>query len=270
MATTMPTLNRSIDFRDILASMGDDFKNLVANLTMTPEKKAAFIVEKAQNKALHAREMARQMRAKMMLIKDADDESMTVLESYEAKESKLVKLGGQLTALKNALGDAPENAAKVKDLEAQIGQVAGALQTLRSNPAYKTLEESYETAAEAYKVALNTANTSETSWKVLKDNLPMLVQAFAVYKDAQKAREEARGAAKDQFNPDTFMAGVAGDVAKAKADLRADKDVDRDLDEMKPVDPVEDLLAQHDASAATDDIKAEFEKAAAKQGKKSK
>jgi chromosome segregation ATPase len=265
MATPMPTLNKSITLQDVLADMAGDFKNFVANLTMTPDEKAERIVKKALDRALAARESARQMRTRLILIKNREDTIVTPLESFEDQEAKLIELGGKLTADKKKLAKDPlENAEKLAALDAQIGQVAQSLKTLRENPAYQTLQESYETASDAYKTALDTANRAETNWKVLKDNLPMLVQAFQVYQEAKKAREQARRGAEEQFDPNTFMNGVAADVNQAKAELRADEDVDRDLDASKPVDPVADMLAQYDAANADAGILAEFEQAAKK------
>ncbi len=256
---SMPTLNQSISFNDVLANMGDEFKNVVANLTMTSDQKAKYIVQKALDNALAKRETARRMRSKMILIKDADDASISVLEAYELKEKKLLTVGGELTAKKNALGDKADAA-----LDAQIGQVAKALKDLRDDVTYQTLEESYETAKEAYEIALETANKAEANYKVVSANLPMLVQAFEVYKEAKKDHDDAAAGAKDQFDPNTFMKGVAGDLQNAKADLRAAQDVDRDLDAMKPVDPVADLLAAHDAASVDAGILDEFAKAAKK------
>jgi hypothetical protein len=144
-------------------------------------------------------------------------------------------------------------------LEIQIGQVATTLKNLRENPAYATLSESFEAAQEAYETARNTANVAETNWKIVKDNLPALVQAFRVYKEAQQARIDAREASEDQFDPSTFMKGMEADLNEAKAALRADEQVDNDLDAMHPVDPAADLLAKFDAEKADAAILAEFE-----------
>lgn len=265
----MNTMNKSINFADVLSDMADDFKDYVANLTMTADEKADRIVKKALDRAMAFRVSAREMRLKMILIKDRDDNDITPLESFEDKDADLVKLGVKLTTkLEGLKEDAVKNADEIRAVEAQLGQISGALKTLRANPAYSTLTESYETAADAYKISLDTANRAETNYKILKDNLPMLVKAFDVYKEANQAREDARAGASEQFDPNTFMAGVAGDVAAAKAELRADEDVDRDLDESKPADPVADMLAAEDAQAADEDIMAEFAKAAKKKSKK--
>jgi hypothetical protein len=255
-----------MNMKDVVSSMGTQIQEWIVKTTMTPQQMADRMIQSKLETALAMRESARKAKTQMMLIKDADGGRVTPLEAFEKKEVDLVALGGRLVKQKNDLlaGGKTEDDPAVKAVTLQIGQASQALQALRANPSYKTLGESYDTASDAYKQALANAQQAEQQYEVLKANLPMLMQALEVYKNAQALKKQSEKDKISPFSADNFMSGVAADVQEQKVALRASEEVDRDLTPEKPNDPVTDMLAAHESENTDAGIMDEFAKAAKK------
>lgn len=261
MSTAM---NQAMTMPQIIAGWGKMAQEVLAR-TIPDEKKEELLLQAQLDKALAARKNARAVGAKMRALKDSETADKEPLEALEIREEKLVALGGKLLTQKKALlaANKTEADSDVSKITAQMGQVAAELASLREGQ-LGTMKATYQMLDESYRVALQTANTEETNYRTMKDNLPAIRAAIAAYRDAvattDRVRKDAAGSAKAQS---AFMSKLNTELRDVRATYRSDADVDRDLDAMKGV-TVDDMLAEHDKKSVDAGILAEFEAATKK------
>lgn len=264
----MEALVKALSVQDIMKSMESQIKSWFVHKTMSRAEIADAIIRKAEEQALMLRDQARKMRAQMLNIKDSGDNRVSRLEQFENDEKKFVTLGGDLYKDREKLLETlAADDTKVKALDLQMAQVSKALETLRANVEYVTLDGSYETAEKAYELAKKNATEADNTSKSMRESLPALIQALEVYDTTKKLAEDQAHQKVETFSAGNFMKDIQGDIEASMHDVRAAEDVERDLAPEEPNDPVRDMLAAREAEAANAEIMNEFAKAAKKSKK---
>ena len=234
------TLNQKLSVTDIMSGVFASAKNLFAN-TLSDQQKLDLIEQKLEIQVAEKRALARTVGAQMRALADPTTTDLEKLEALQARRAKLVELGG-----KN-LND-PAKLVAIQD------EMKGLDQLIAANQA------TYDTLKEAYAVAKANYETSLSALEKVRGQGQAILAAIGAHKDAQKMRDDAR----DTTSVDvSFMDDLMGELGQVKAEARADKDLDADLDASKSYNI--DAALKADESASVDSgLMAEFQAAAAK------
>lgn len=236
----MSILNQKLGFGDILKGVIASTKDLFAD-TLSDQQKLALIQDKLEAQVAEKRTLARTVGAQMRALADPSTTDLEKLEALQTRRAKLVELGGR------HLGDAAKLAA-IQD------EIHGLDQLIAANQAtYNTLKEAYDVAKSNYDQALK-------ALEQVRGQGQAILAALAAHKDAQKMRDDAR----DTESVDvSFMDDLTAELNQVKAEARADKDLDADLDASNSFNI--DTALKADESASVDaGLMAEFEAAARK------
>lgn len=252
---TSNAMNSRVSLGMIIEGWGNRFKNILAG-SLTPEEKLSAIVEEMGRDVAEKRVLARQIRAKMSAIADPDTATLEPLEAAKARRQKLVDLGGKLLAQSRD----PQNVDRVTALQTQMKQVSIEVQSVTQlidgqQATYDTLKESYDLAFATYQQALS-------AFEQARDNGPAILDAIRAHEDALKVRDQARAGAQKRADA-SFLTDLQKELSGAQANLRADKELENDLDATNP-HSVDAMLAADEATHVEDSLMAEFEAAAAK------
>jgi hypothetical protein len=229
------TLNKYLDFSDVLKGLSDSITNILTS-GMNDEEKLNAVLDKMANQVQDLRVKARKAGAEMRALSDPDTAALEPLEAAQERRRKLVALGG-----------------KHMDDPVRQGQIAQEIEGLQS--ALNSLEGSYEIRKQTYEVALANYQKALQAYESMRNNGPAMMAAIQAHTDALESRETLTQGG-DQIDT-SIMDTLAAKLQGVQAELRSDEELTEDLDASNS-GSIDAELAQMDAQEVSSDLMEEF------------
>lgn len=249
---TIAALDGKINIRLFLKGLSQRIQGVMAR-SLPDEQKLSLIVEELARDTQEKRSTARNIRARMVALADAETAELEPLEALRAKRAKLVALGARVLKEKEALPAAHTDAIATK--AAQLGQIAQEIKALESP--LRSMESTYATLKESYGLAFSTYKTALEAYERAKATGPTLLLAIKAHREALSIRDSSR---KPSATVDaSFLDQLGSELDRATGELHADQQIEDDLDATKP-QVIGARFAAEDAASVDEAILEEFRK----------
>lgn len=283
-----------LSFQDVVGKLFQNGRDAIARAFLKDEDVMAILEANAVEQVTDFRKTARQVRARMLALTDPDTQALEPLERLQAQRQKMVAFAGQLHKLSQMLraeaAGIPNEQGRIVPsqelvqlassvniavsktvlpgwltnqadaVDVQIRQGAQEIKAL-SEGELAMYEQTYAVLSETYQVALNNLKQAEEVLRQIQVQAPGIVLAIQAHKEALNLADDARQATVEGSGVNSFMGDLQKQMNNARAEYRADHEVDADLDAQTPVS-FADMANAYDMGGVDDDIMAEISAAA--------
>lgn len=244
---SVATLDRRLSFKMFVKGLGQKLQDILGK-SIAPEQKLDLILEEMAVDVQAKRKTAREIRARMVALSDPENDTLEPMERLQARRKKLVEVGKQVLAQRDAVTDLSEKA----KLDAQLGQLTQEVKSVSTS--LSSLEATHQTLKDSYEVALGNYKVGLAAYERTKENGPTLLLALKAHQDALATRDQSRkpSSAVDA----SFLNDLEQELGQAESQLKSDYELDKELDATRP--DVHPLMAAADRAEVDDKILAEF------------
>lgn len=287
---------QKLSYTDLVKKMLEKSKVGFAKIFLTEEDILRILRDNASAQVFEFRKDAREIGALMRALADPETAAEEPLERLRSRRAKMVAFAGKLENLRVMLVDASKLTAdeqgkvqpsaeliafaakfeisvpkkvlptwlatQAEKIRLQVNQASQEIAALDkgelgiSEQTYQTYVESYEVAKSNLQHAMNILDQAE-------NRAPGLMKVVRAYRKAVELRDQQRGKNVQGDALGNFMAGITAEMEQARGEYAADKQLDNDLDAMKPV-TFETQMAKFDDGAGDAGVLAEIQAAAGK------
>lgn len=267
----------------------------LAKLFLSEEDILQILRENAGAQVIEFRRDARELGGLMRAMADPETEKEEPLERLRIRRANMVAFAGKLVNLSEALVTASKQTAdeqgkvqpspelialaakfdisvpkkvlpswlttQAEKINLQVTQASQEIAGLDKGE-LGIAEETYKTYSEAYAVAVKNLQQAEDILDQAENRAPGLMKAVKAFKKAIELRDKQKGKGVSGDAVNDFMTNLTAEMEQARGEYRADEQVDKDLDAMRPV-TFETQMAKYDAGQGDAGVLDEIRKSAA-------